>query len=274
MADIDKAIELKPKHADAYYCRGASYRELGQYGNAVADFDKAIILKPRSAFAYTVRGSSYCAFGEHRQALADLNKAIVLEPGNAVASYCRGVLYMVLEMYSKAIEDFNNTLGPNPTDYLANSNRNRAIDKTNCNTEPAKPAPLQYDKTIALKHSGADAYKDNRGYAYMKLKSYEPKVAIADYDRAIGLNPEYASAYFYRGSSYERLNEYVKAFEDYDKVIDLNPYPAFTAVAYFKRAVLYGTFREYGKAAADLEQAEALGCASEHIRAARLRIGI
>ena len=42
VADIDKAIELKPKHADAYYCRGASYRELGQYGNAVADFDKAI----------------------------------------------------------------------------------------------------------------------------------------------------------------------------------------------------------------------------------------
>ena len=88
-------------------------------------------------------------------------------------------------------------LDPILTDYLANSNRNRAIDKTRIVTRNPL-LNLRRSSTTRpslLKHSGADAYY-NRGYAYMKLKSYEPKVAIADYDRAIGLNPEYASALF------------------------------------------------------------------------------
>ena len=79
---------------------------------------------------------------------------------------------------------------------------------------------------------------------------------------------------FTDGTSYEKLGNGVRAFENYDKVIELNPSPAVTALVYLRRGVLYGEFKEYGKAASDLAQAEALGCASEHIRMARLRMGI
>ncbi len=271
LEEFSKAIELDTRHAESYLCRGASYRELGQYGNAVADFDKAIILKPESAFAFTVRGSSYYVFGEHRKALADFEKAIGLEPRNALAFCCRGFLNFALKKYREAIEDFNKALEPNPEDFHTNSSLFRASPYAKPNSELTKPAPLLGDKTISFKHDDADAYC-TRGKAYMEL--YRHKEAVADYDRVIELNPEKADAYLYRAMSHEKLDSILKAFEDYDKAIELNLSPAVTALVYLRRGVLYGEFKEYGKAASDLAQAEALGCASEHIRMARLRMGI
>ncbi len=43
----------------------------------------------------------------------------------------------------------------------------------------------------------------NRGVAYIDLKEYEK--AIADYNKTIKLNRNYAEAYFYRGIAYDNL---------------------------------------------------------------------
>ena len=47
IADFDKAIELNPKDARAYYNRGVVKDELKQYKEAIADYDKAIELNPK-----------------------------------------------------------------------------------------------------------------------------------------------------------------------------------------------------------------------------------
>jgi CheY-like chemotaxis protein len=47
-----KAIELKPNDADAYYIRGVSYGNLGNYQQAIDDYTKAIELKPDDVNAY------------------------------------------------------------------------------------------------------------------------------------------------------------------------------------------------------------------------------
>ncbi|MFT7587359.1 MAG: tetratricopeptide (TPR) repeat protein, partial [Cellvibrionaceae bacterium] len=60
-----------------------------------------------------------------------------------------------------------------------------------------------------------------RGLAYDYLKDYER--AIADYDRAIELNPEDATAYNNRGNSYSNQGDEERAIADYDRAIELNP---------------------------------------------------
>ena len=55
-AIFDKAIELDPKDANAYYNRGLAKSELKQYKEAIADYDKAIELNPKDAAAYYNRG--------------------------------------------------------------------------------------------------------------------------------------------------------------------------------------------------------------------------
>ena len=47
--------------------------------------------------------------------------------------------------------------------------------------------------------------------------------AIADYDKAIELNPKEARAYYNRGVVKDELKQYKEAIADYDKAIELNP---------------------------------------------------
>ena len=50
IADYDKAIELDPNFAEAYYARGLTYRELGKEEEAKKDFKKAQELDPTLIF--------------------------------------------------------------------------------------------------------------------------------------------------------------------------------------------------------------------------------
>ena len=45
--------------------------------------------------------------------------------------------------------------------------------------------------------------------------------AIADYNEAISLKPDYAEAYYNRGNAYYKLDQYQQAIEDYNKAIYL-----------------------------------------------------
>ena len=56
IADYDRAIELRPDYAEAYYLRGSAKMGLGDYRGAIADYDRAIELDPKDAGAYYDRG--------------------------------------------------------------------------------------------------------------------------------------------------------------------------------------------------------------------------
>lgn len=61
----------------------------------------------------------------------------------------------------------------------------------------------------------------NRGNAYVEKGQLDQ--AIADYGKAIELNPWYDSAYSNRGNAYSAKGELDNAMADYTKAIELNP---------------------------------------------------
>ena len=81
-------------------------------------------------------------------------------------------------------------------------------------------ALASYDKAIALKPDYAEAY-NNRGNALTDLK--RPADALASYDRAIALKPDYAEAYNNRGNALKDLKRPADALASYDKAIALKP---------------------------------------------------
>lgn len=62
---------------------------------------------------------------------------------------------------------------------------------------------------------------NGRGSAKDDLKDYEG--AIADYDKALELDPQDTGAYFARGNAKYNLKDYAGAITDYDKAIKLAP---------------------------------------------------
>ena len=68
-----------------------------------------------------------------------------------------------------------------------------------------------------------------------KFKRGDVKGAIADYTKAIEINPQYALAYYNRGITKDDLGNYQGAISDYSKAIAINPQDA---DAYFNRGTV------------------------------------
>ncbi len=75
ITELNKAIEMNPKHAEAYYNRGIAYYNKGQHDKAIADYNKAIEINPKHIGAYNNRAVVYYYKGEHDKAWEDVHKA-------------------------------------------------------------------------------------------------------------------------------------------------------------------------------------------------------
>ena len=91
---------------------------------------------------------------------------------------------------------------------------------------------------------------NNRGVAYEDKGDYDR--AIADYDQAIRLEPDYASAFNNRGVAYRLKSDYDRAIRDYDQAIRLKPD---YALAFNNRGYAYRQKGEYDHAIRDYDQA-------------------
>ena len=77
-----------------------------------------------------------------------------------------------------------------------------------------------YDAAIRLQPDFVNAY-NNRGLAKEKLGQHQ--AAITDYERAIKIDPRLASAYNNRGNAKRKLEQYFAAIADLDTAIQLKP---------------------------------------------------
>jgi tetratricopeptide (TPR) repeat protein len=112
-----------------------------------------------------------------------------------------------------------------------------------------KNAIADYNQAIKLKPDYAEAYY-NRGLTYNYQGNYT--AAIADYNQAIKLKPDYAEAYNNRGLAYADQGNYTEAIADYNQAIKLKPD---YAKVYNNRGLAYADQGNYTEAIADLTQA-------------------
>ncbi len=102
----------------------------------------------------------------------------------------------------------------------------------------------------------ADEPATARGYyerALVHEQSRRYAEAVADYSKAIELDPRFVEAYFSRSSLYAGhpaldKREYAKAVADLSKILEIDPRDF---SARFNRALAYESLREYDKAIAD-----------------------
>ena len=103
--------------------------------------------------------------------------------------------------------------------------------------------------------SSAQGARDyfHRGDVWYNAGSYDR--AIAEYNRAITLDPNYAAAYVNRGHAWAQKGEHDKAVADYTRALAINP--DYTDAYYGRGNARYGK-GEYAKAVADFNQALAI----------------
>jgi len=85
-----------------------------------------------------------------------------------------------------------------------------------------------------------------RGNSYFDQRQYD--LAIANYTKAIVLDPQYIKAYYFRGLIYNEISTYDLAIADYTKLVELKPNGA---EYYLTRAYMYKSIGENALASAD-----------------------
>lgn len=91
IADYNKAIEINPNYALAFYNRGFAWVGKEEYNKAIEDYRKAIEIDSNYASAYVIKASILRAMKKYDTAIADYNKAIEIDPYYANAYYNRGL---------------------------------------------------------------------------------------------------------------------------------------------------------------------------------------
>src|SRR5262249_15598986 len=81
-----------------------------------------------------------------------------------------------------------------------------------------------------------------------------PAKALADYSRAIDLDPQLARAWYNRGNAYLKRGQPDRAVADFSKVIDLAPNdPQLFPLAYLHRAIAHNRLAHFEQARTDCE---------------------
>ena len=80
LAEFQKAIDIKPDYAKAYFGRGHVYRRTKRYVNAIIAFQQAIKFKPNYKEAHYGLGIAYFESGDNSKAMAAVNVALKIDP--------------------------------------------------------------------------------------------------------------------------------------------------------------------------------------------------
>jgi tetratricopeptide (TPR) repeat protein len=110
IAVFNRAIAAKPT-AGGYYVRGLAFLLLSSWNSALADLNQAIYLSPKLAEAYSLRGVvKYNGLGNLSAALSDLNQSIRLNPNLAPTYNNRGFVLYDQGNISEAIQDWQKAI--------------------------------------------------------------------------------------------------------------------------------------------------------------------
>jgi tetratricopeptide (TPR) repeat protein/S1-C subfamily serine protease len=239
--------------ADIWIQRGGQLWRLARDQEAIKAFDEAIKQNdPDNVYlAWYGKGLALFELREHQPAIEALQQAINTLPKrenlkkfHSSILQRQSVVYRYLENYEQALTVINQAISLFP------NNPNHYNEKFVVLKELKR-----YDEGLAAINKAIElapraAWYYNRGNLYKDQQKYE--LALADYNKAIDINRNFAKAYYNRGNFYYDQQKYELALADYSKAIELNRN---YANAYYNRGVLYKDQQKYELALADYNKA-------------------
>ena len=186
ITSFTQAIEIEPKYAEAYIKRGIAHYYLAHYKEAIDDYNHTLLLKQYIADAYVSRADAYRALNDFSKAIADYT-ASLKQRKNALVMSKRAEVFLQTGKINKALEDY---------DYIVKH----------------RPSAVAY-------YNRGSAYYEK--YLLSNENDEDLKLALADFDKSIELQPQYALAYLSRGDVYEQLNNHESKAADYSQALYL-----------------------------------------------------
>ena len=227
LSDYKKVSELKPNDCWSYFSLGFINHDLKNYESAIQNYTKSISIYP-DGMTYYRRAESYIELEKYKEAISDYTKAISISKDTTNESWFvvehniidvywgRAYCYNKLDNYTSAIADLSKIIELTKDDPGAETYLRRAQNYAKLKKNDL--AIADFNKAITIDPTFTDSYH-SRGYFYQFTLQKNEK-ALEDYNKVIQLDNEYFPAYHNRGIIFMNNGEYEKAIKDFSKVID------------------------------------------------------
>ena len=221
--------EIIPRNAAAYFKRGHAWYNQGELDRAIADLTKALEMDLGYADAFYIRGLAWEKKGDLGRATDDYTRAIITDRKYEGAYYA---VFRIDPRYASALKVFTET--------------STIWDQTI--TIYTKPMKITQREAL---------FYCIRGYRRkIERKMHHQDLAIADFTKALEIDPRNAYAYYERGNKWVWKGDYERAISDYTKVVELNPS---YADVYYKRGDVWFDEHNLDNAIADFTKGIELG---------------
>ena len=213
---LDKASNIDPDDADAWYAKGVELSESGKYQEAIECYDRVIEIGPDYASTWNNKGIALDNLGKYQEAIECYDRAIKLDPSDTSTWNNKGVALDNLGKYQEAIECYERAIEIYSDDAFAWNNKGVALD----NLDKYQEAIECFDQSIEIDPEYARGWH-NKGDALLNLGSYSG--ALQCYDRCIEIDPDDAGGWHNKGYALTNLGRYQEAIECFDQAIKLEP---------------------------------------------------
>lgn len=198
---------------------------------------------------FLIIGWSYCRIADRSYGSAGRMKSFFIIALAAYGMAGAAISYDRTKVWKDSLTLFNDVIEQYPSVALAYYNRGTAKVELG---KDHTGAVADFDKAIALDPGYFKAYY-NRGTARM-VGEKDYAGAMADYTKAIELRPDLAQPFHSRGILYAEQGEYERAIADYTRALEIMPtyVEAYVARGYARQASrdYHGAMEDYQKALA------------------------
>ncbi|XP_028638372.1 tetratricopeptide repeat protein 6 isoform X2 [Grammomys surdaster] len=247
LEDFKQAALMSETSVSLCQATAMCHHRIKEFEGAIEFFTRALKIDPHYVDAYIGRGNSYMDSGQDEamiQAQKDFLKALHTDPSCLKARISLGYNLQAQGKFQKAWKHFTVGIEANPKSYLAYEGR-----AVVCLQMSNYFAAMQ-DINCAIKINSTAEFLTNRGVIHEFMGQRQS--AMADYQAAISLDPNYSLAYFNAGNIYLHHRQFSQASDYFSTALKFNPENEY---ALMNRAVTNSVLKKYEEAEKDFSHA-------------------
>lgn len=205
---FEKAVEIDPAYARAWYQAGFCYGMIGRHEEALAASRTAARLRPRWAETYVNIGASSFALGKFEESAEAYRTAAKLSPYKAEYQYALGLVMNRLNRHDEEILAYKRAIELKP-DYASAL---EALGIAYFNKNLFKKSLEAFEQ---LKNYKPDAKTYNYlGESYFRIG--KTRESLEAFNNAVSYNPQFDEARYNLGKAYLKLGDRDAATVQYE----------------------------------------------------------
>ena len=228
IADFTTALSFGNISGDftIFYNRAIAHSGLGNSREAIDDYTQAINRNGEFGAAFMARGYEYLTIRDFNRALLDANRAIQISPNSPSPYHLRGMVYSLTGEFDRSIADFLHIIVLQPENPIYHWRLSGAyyqkgeLENAETAYREAVRFGLEEDLRRVLMEALSESYA-NRAVTAGRAGNHS--AALADFSRAINVNPNNAMLFANRGMAYFNLGELDNSVLDYERALILEP---------------------------------------------------